>query len=146
GQIARRNESDWRVAEGAPAGQLPREPSISVLPFTNLSGDPSQDYLADGLTEDITTSLSRLRWLVVAARNSSFSYKGRPSDARVVGKELGVQYVLDGSVRREGQHLRIGAGLTEANTGLLLWTDRFEGKIDEFFALQDRIASHVVNA
>jgi TolB-like protein/cytochrome c-type biogenesis protein CcmH/NrfG len=129
-----------------PSGGLPREPSISVLPFSNLSGDPEQDYFADGLAEDITTSLSRLRWLVVAARNSSFSYKALRVDARLVGKELGVRYVLTGSVRREGERLRIGAQLTDAASGLELWADRFEAGIGDFFSLQDRIAEHVVNA
>jgi TolB-like protein len=128
------------------AGALPREPSISVLPFANLSGDPEQDYFADGLAEDITTSLSRLRWLVVAARNSSFSYKARSVDARLVGRELGVRYVLNGNVRREGRRLRIGTQLTDAASGLELWADRFESGIDDFFALQDRIADHVVTA
>jgi TolB-like protein/cytochrome c-type biogenesis protein CcmH/NrfG len=128
------------------AGGLPREPSISVLPFANLSGDPEQDYFADGLAEDITTSLSRLRWLVVAARNSSFSYKARSVDARLVGRELGVRYVLNGNVRREGRRLRIGTQLTDAASGLELWADRFESGIDDFFALQDRIADHVVTA
>ena len=128
------------------AGALPREPSISVLPFANLSGDPEQDYFADGLAEDITTSLSRLRWLVVAARNSSFSYKVRSVDARLVGKELGVRYVLGGNVRREGRRLRIGTQLTDAASGLELWADRFESGMDDFFALQDRIADHVVTA
>jgi TolB-like protein/Tfp pilus assembly protein PilF len=126
--------------------ELPREPSISVLPFANLSEDAEQSYFADGLAEDITTSLSRLRWLVVAARNSSFSYKSRSVDARLVGKELGVRYVLSGNVRREGQCVRIGSQLTDATSGLELWADRFEGQIGDFFALQDRVADRVVNA
>ena len=117
-----------------------------MLPFVNLSGDPAQDYFADGLAEDITTSLSRLRWLAVAARNSSFSYKARSVDARIVGQELGVRYVLSGNVRREGRRLRIGAQLTDAAFGLELWADRFESEMDDFFALQDRIADHVVTA
>jgi TolB-like protein/cytochrome c-type biogenesis protein CcmH/NrfG len=135
------------LGEGArPSGGLPREPSISVLPFANLSGDPEEDYFADGLAEDITTNLSRLRWLVVAARNSSFSYKAKGTDARLVGKELSVRYVLTGSVRREGERLRVGAQLTDATSGLELWADRFESGIGDFFGLQDRIAENVVTA
>ena len=139
---AQSNECHQRSTDIGPqfAG-LPREPSISVLPFTNLSGNAEQNYFADGLAEDITTSLSRLRWLVVAARNSSFSYKSRSVDARLVGKELGVRYVLNGNVRCEGQRLRIGTQLTDATSGLELWADRFEGEIGDFFAL--RIASPI---
>ena len=140
-----RVQGDASAESGLSRG-LPREPSIAVLPFANPSGDPEQDYFADGLAEDITTSLSRLRWLVVAARNSSFAYRAKSVDARLVGKELGVRYVLNGSVRRDGRRLRIGAQLTDAASGLEVWADRFEGGMDDFFALQDRIADHVVTA
>jgi len=145
-RVAERMQRKESTDIGPQFAGLPREPSISVLPFANLSGNAEQNYFADGLAEDITTSLSRLRWLVVAARNSSFSYKSRSVDARLVGKELGVRYVLSGNVRCERQHLRIGTQLTDATSGFELWADRFEGEIGDLFALQDRIADRVVNA
>src|SRR5207245_6419098 len=106
---------------------LPDRPSIAVLPFTNMSGDPEQDYFADGMVEEIITALSRLRWLFVIARNSSFTYKGRSVDVRQVGRELGVRYVLEGSVRKAANRVRIIAQLIDALTGLHIWADRFDG-------------------
>ena len=125
---------------------LPDKPSIAVLPFQNMSGDPEQEYFADGIVEEIITGLSRLRWLFVIARNSSFTYKGRAVDVRQVGRELGVRYVLEGSVRKGGQRLRITAQLVEAATGNHLWADRYDGALDDVFDLQDRITLDVVRA
>src|SRR5215831_12443024 len=125
------------------AAQTSDKPSIAVLPFANLSGDPEQDYFVDGMVEDIITALSRIRWLVVLARNSSFSYKGQSPDVRKVGRELGVRYVLEGSVRKSGNRLRISGKLIDAATGAHLWADRFNGSLEDVFELQDRIASNV---
>ena len=125
---------------------LPDKPSITVLPFQNLSGDPEQDYFADGMAEDIITALSRLRWLFVIARNSSFTYKGRTVDARGVGQELGVRYVLEGSVRKCGNKVRITGQLLDASTGTHLWAERFEGLLDDIFELQDQVTESVVGA
>jgi adenylate cyclase len=129
-----------------PALVLPDKPSIAVLPFQNISGDPEQEYFADGVVEEIITALSRMRWLFVIARNSSFTYKGRAVDVRQVGRELGVRYVLEGSVRREGVQLRITAQLVDAATGNHIWADKYDGALDDVFGLQDRIASDVVGA
>jgi TolB-like protein/class 3 adenylate cyclase/Tfp pilus assembly protein PilF len=123
---------------------LPDRPSIAVLPFQNMSGDPEQDYFADGMVEDITTALSRLRWLFVIARNSSFAYKGRAVDVKQVGRELGVRYVLEGSVRKAGNRVRITGQLINASTGAHLWADRFDGELANIFDLQDRVAASVV--
>lgn len=120
--------------------------SIAVLPFANLSSDPDQEYFADGMVEDITTALSRFRQLFVIARNSTFAYKGRPVDVRQVGRELGVRYVLEGSVRRAGGTLRLTAQLIDASTGGHLWAERFDGEISDIFDLQDRITEKVVGA
>jgi len=125
------------VSSGPP---LPDKPSIAVLPFANLSGDPEQEYFADGMVEEIITALSRIRWLFVIARNSSFTYKGRAIDVKQVGRELGVRYVLEGSVRKAGGRVRITAQLLEAESGAHLWADRFEGSLEDVFDLQDRIA------
>jgi adenylate cyclase len=125
---------------------LPDKPSIAVLPFQNMSGDPEQEYFADGMVEDITTALSRTGWLFVIARNSSFSYKGRAVDIRQIGRELGVRYLLEGSIRRAGGRVRITAQLIEAETGGHVWADRFEGAFDDIFELQDRITDSVVGA
>src|SRR3954454_15153606 len=122
---------------------LPDKPSIAVLPFQNISGDPEQEYFADGMVEDIITALSRIRWLFVIARNSSFTYKGQAVDVKRVGRELGVRYVLEGSVRKGGNRVRITAQLIEAETGTHLWADRFDGALDEVFDLQDKVASSV---
>jgi len=122
---------------------LPDKPSIAVLPFQNISGDPEQEYFADGMVEEIITALSRIRWLFVIARNSSFTYKGRAIDVKQVGGELGVRYVLEGSVRRAGGRVRITAQLIDAASGAHLWADRFDGSLEDVFELQDRVAVNV---
>jgi TolB-like protein len=129
-----------------PALALPDKPSIAVLPFTNMSGDPEQDYFADGMAEEVITALSRCSWLFVIARNSSFTYKGRAVDVRQVGRELGVRYVLEGSVRRSGSRLRITGQLADATSGSQIWADRFDGDSCDVFGLQDRITETVVGA
>jgi TolB-like protein/Tfp pilus assembly protein PilF len=123
---------------------LPDKPSIAVLPFQNMSDDPSQDYFVDGMVEDIITGLSRIRWLFVIARNSTFTYKGRAVDVRQVGRELGVRYVVEGGVRKAGARLRITAQLIEAETGAHIWADRFDGALEDVFDLQDRITAAIV--
>jgi TolB-like protein/class 3 adenylate cyclase len=122
---------------------LPDKPSIAVLPFENMSGDPEQEYFADGMVEEIITALSRIRWLFVIARNSSFSYKGPSPDVRQVGRELGVRYVLEGSVRKAGNRVRIAGLLIDTATGTHLWADRFDGSLEDVFELQDKVASSV---
>jgi TolB-like protein len=131
------------------AGQGPPfadKPSIAVLPFQNMSGDPEQDYFADGMVEEITAALSRFRHLFVIARNSSFSYKGRSVDVKQIGRELGVRYLLEGSVRRAENRVRITGKLIDAASGAHLWGDRFEADLDDVFALQDRVTASVVGA
>jgi TolB-like protein len=123
---------------------LPDKPSIAVLPFKNLSGDPEQDYFADGVVEEIIIALSRLHWLFVIARNSSFAYKGRAVDVKQVGRELGVRYVLEGSVRRAADRVRISGQLIDAASGTCLWADRFEGSTGDIFDLQDQVTASVV--
>jgi adenylate cyclase len=125
---------------------LPDKPSIAVLPFANLSGDPEQEYFADGMVEEIITALSQIRWLFVIARNSSFTYKRRAVDVKQVGRELGVRYVLEGSVRKAGNRVRITGQLIDTVTGAHIWADRFDGTLDDIFELQDRVASSVVGA
>jgi TolB-like protein/Flp pilus assembly protein TadD len=125
---------------------LPDGPSIAVLPFSNMSGDPEQDYFADGICEDIITGLSKLRWFFVIARNSSFIYKGKAVDIRQVGHELGVRYVLEGSVRKGGSRVRITTQLIDAATGKHLWADRYDRDLTDIFALQDEITRKVVAA
>jgi TolB-like protein/class 3 adenylate cyclase len=125
---------------------LPDKPSIAVLPFTNMSGDPEQEYFADGMVEEVITALSRLRWLFVIARNSSFTYKGRAVDVKQVGRELGVRYVLEGSVRRAGNKVRITGQLIDTATGAHLWADRFDGTLEDVFDLQDQVTASVVGA
>jgi TolB-like protein len=122
---------------------LPDKPSIAVLPFANIGGDPEQEYFADGMVEEIITALSRIRWLFVIARNSSFTYKGRAVDVKQVGRELGVRYVLEGSARKAGQRIRISAQLIEAASGAHLWADRFDGSLGDVFELQDKVAINV---
>ncbi|HEY2539502.1 MAG TPA: BTAD domain-containing putative transcriptional regulator, partial [Stellaceae bacterium] len=122
---------------------MPDKPSIAVLPFQNMSGDPEQEYFVDGMVEEIITALSRIRWLLVIARNSSFTYKGQAVDVRQVGRELGVRYVLEGSVRNAGNRVRISAQLIDAGGGAHLWADRFDGSLEEIFEIQDRVASSV---
>jgi adenylate cyclase len=126
-----------------PVLPLPAKPSIAVLPFQNMSGDPEQEYFADGMVEEITTALSRIRWLFVIARNSSFTYKGQAVDVKQVGRELGVRYVLEGSVRKASGRVRITAQLIEAETDAHLWADRFDGSLEDIFELQDRVAVSV---
>jgi TolB-like protein/tetratricopeptide (TPR) repeat protein len=123
---------------------LPDKPSIAVLPFANMDRDPEQEYFADGVAEEIVTALSRCNWLFVIARNSSFTYKGKAVDVRRVGRELGVRYVLEGSVRRSGNRLRFISQLIDATTGAHIWADRFEGEMSDVFDLQDRITESVV--
>jgi TolB-like protein len=129
-----------------PALALPNKPSIAVLPFQNLSGDPEQAYFADGVVEEIITALSRVRWLFVIARNSSFTYQGRAVDVKQVGRELGVGYVLEGSVRKASDRVRITGQLIDTTTGAHLWAERFEGSYDDIFELQDQIAANVAGA
>jgi TolB-like protein/Tfp pilus assembly protein PilF len=129
-----------------PALALPDKPSIAVLPFQNMSGHPEQEYFADGMVEEITTALSRSRWLFVIARNSAFTYKGKAIDISRVGRELGVRYVLEGSVRRSGSRVRITGQLIEVATQAHIWADRFDGNLDDIFDLQDRVAESVIGA
>src|SRR6266853_3165982 len=130
----------------SPALALPDKPSVAVLPFSNLSGDAEQEYFADGMVDDIITGLSRIKWLFVIARNSTFTYKGRAVDVKQVGRDLGVRYVLEGSVRKAGNRIRVTAQLIEAATGAHIWADRFDGSLDDIFALQDQVAERVVGA
>src|SRR6201993_214013 len=125
---------------------LPDKPSIAVLPFANMSGDPEQEYFADGMVEEIITALSRIRWLFVIARNSSFFYKGQSVDVKQVGRELGVRYVLEGSVRKAGGRVRITAQLIDAISRTHIWADRFDGSLEDVFELQDKVASSVAAA
>lgn len=125
---------------------LPARPSIAVLPFTNMSGDPEQEYFGDGVSEEILTALSRCTWLFVVARNSSFIYKGKSVDVRQVSHELGVRYVLEGSVRRVGNKIRFTAQLIDATAGAHIWADKFDGEYNDIFELQDRVAECVVAA
>jgi adenylate cyclase len=140
----------YRIRGRSPPAQsnlaLPDRPSIAVLPFQNMSGDIEQDYFADGIVEEIITALSRMRWLFVIARNSSFAYKGRAVDIKQVGRELGVRYVLEGSVRKSGNRLRITGQLIDTTTAAHLWADRFDGQLEDVFNLQDRITGSVVGA
>lgn len=139
-----------RSGDSAPSVQAPTpsddRPSIAVLPFQNMSGDPEQDYFIDGIAEDIITALSRFNSLLVMARNTSFAYKGRAFDIKRIGKELGVRYVLEGSVRRSGNRLRITGQLIESATGSHLWADKFDGLVDDVFHLQDQVTASVVGA
>ena len=125
---------------------LPSKPSIAVLALPEMSGDPEQEYFADGMVDDIITELSRMRWLFVIARNSSFTYKGRAVDVKQVGRELGVRYVLEGSVRKAGDRVRITGQLIDASTGAHLWADRFDGGLEDIFDLQDQVTASVVGA
>jgi len=149
----RRDAASPTLVEAGQAGRpipellpLPDKPSIAVLAFQNLSGDPEQEYFADGIVEEIITALSRMRWLFVIARNSSFTYKGRAVDVKQIGRELGVRYVLEGSVRKAGNRVRISGQLIDASTGAHLWADRFDGALDDVFDLQDQVTENVVGA
>ena len=148
-EIRRRRDAapapEAAIAEPA-ALPVPDRPSIAVLAFENLSGDPEQEYFADGVVEEIITALSRMRWLFVIARNSSFAYRGRAVDVKQVGRELGVRYVLEGSVRRAGSRVRIVGHLIDVGTGVHLWADRVEGEAEDIFALQDQVTASVVGA
>ena len=134
------------VETPAPGLALPEKPSIATLPFLNLSGDAGQEYFVDGVVEDIVTALSRIGWLFVVARNSSFTYKGRAVDVKQVGRELGVRYVLEGSVRKSANRVRLTGQLIDATTGVHLWAERFESTLDDIFELQDQITASVVGA
>jgi len=151
--------TDWKVSTSAIAAPpvattptadapltLPDKPSIAVLPFQNMSGDPEQEYFVDGLVEDIITALSRTKSLFVIARNSSFSYKGKSPDIRLVGRELGVRYVLEGSVRKAGDRIRITGQLIDATNGTHIWADRFDGALKDIFELQDQVTLSIVAA
>jgi TolB-like protein len=125
---------------------LPDKPSIAVLPFINMSGDPEQEYFSDGITEDIITALSRLRWFLVIARNSTFIYKGKAVDVKQIGRELGVRYILEGSIRKIGNRVRITAQLINVTTGAHLWAERYDRELIDIFALQDEITQSVTAA
>jgi TolB-like protein/class 3 adenylate cyclase len=134
------------MAAAKPSLALPDKPSLAVLPFQNLSGDPEQEYFVDGVVEEIITAISRLPWLFVIARNSSFAYKGKSPDLRQVGRELGVRFVLEGSLRKAGNRVRITGQLIDTTTGAHIWAERFDGALDDIFELQDQVASSVVGA
>ena len=143
----------WRFRPGAKSAALPTNapalpdtPSIAVLPFENMTGDPDQEYFAEGMVEEIITALSRVRWLFVIARNSSFTYQGRGVDVKRVGRELGVRYVLEGSVRKAGGRVRVTVQLIEAETGVHIWAERYDRSLDDIFALQDEITLSTVGA
>jgi adenylate cyclase len=138
-----RVQAETLAAKPIAALSLPDKPTIAVLPFQNLSGDPEQEYFVDGMVEEIITALSRIRWLFVIARNSSFTYKGQVVDIKQVGRELGVRYVLEGSVRKAGGRVRITGQLIDALTGTHLWADRFDGSLEDIFELQDNVAISV---
>jgi TolB-like protein/class 3 adenylate cyclase len=147
--------SDWKLPSEDPVAPataptaplpLPDKPSIAVLPFQNMSADPEQEYFIDGLVEDIVTALSRVKWLFVIARNSSFIYKGRSVDVRQVGRDLGVRYVLEGSIRKAAARIRLTAQLIDASSGDHLWADRYEGGLDEIFELQDQVVGKLIGA
>ena len=125
---------------------LPDKPSLAVLPFQNMTGDAEQDYFVDGIVEEITTAISRLAWLFVIARNSSFTYKDRAVDLKQVARELRVRYVPEGSVRKAGNRVRITGQLIDTASGARIWVDRFDGTLDDIFELQDRVASSVVGS
>src|SRR6516164_7780148 len=125
---------------------LPDKPSLAVLPFQNMTGDAEQEYFVDGMVEEITTAIARLSWLFVIARNSAFTYKGKPVDVKQVARELGVRYVLEGSVRKASNRVRITGQLIDTMTGAHIWADRFDGALDDIFELQDRFAGNVVAA
>jgi TolB-like protein/class 3 adenylate cyclase len=145
GQIGSKVQSG-SLAGQAPALALPDKPSIAVLPFQNMSGDPEQDYFADGMVEDIITGLSRSKSLFVIARNSSFTYKGKAVDIKQVGRELGVRYVLEGSVRKAGNRVRITGQLVNAETANHIWADRYDSTLEDIFDLQDRVTTSVIGA
>jgi TolB-like protein len=134
------------AVRAASAPTLPEKPSVAVLPFSNLSGDPLQEYFADGMVDDIITGLARINWLFVIARNSTFTYKGRAVDVKQVGRELGVRYVLEGSVRKAGGSVRVTGQMIDASTGAHVWAERYDRSSEDIFALQDEIALSAVGA
>jgi TolB-like protein len=134
------------TTQAQPAPTLPGKPSIAILPFQNMSGDPEQEYFADGMVDDITTAVSRMRWLFVIARSSSFTYKGKAIEVKQVGRELGVRYLLEGAVRKSGNRVRVTAQLIDVTLGVHLWADRFDSALEDIFELQDRVAASVVTA
>jgi TolB-like protein len=145
--VVRRHGQRWRGRSRLRSpSRSPDKPSIAVLPFQNMSGDPEQDYFADGMVDDITTALSHFKALFVIARNSSFTYKGRAVDVKVVGRELGVRYVLEGSVRKAANRVRITGQLVDTATGAHLWANRFDGGLSDIFDLQDQVTESVVGA
>jgi adenylate cyclase len=148
GQLRKETESadDGAESSSQQTLALPDKPSIAILPFANLSSDPEQDYFADGIVDDIITALSRFKSIFVIARNSSFTYKGKAVDLKRVGRELGVRYVLEGSVRKATDKVRITCQLIDATTGMHLWADRYEGDLGDVFALQDEITVNVIAA
>ena len=135
-----------RVISNSAPGASASKPSIAVLPFTNVSGDPEQEYFADGMTDDLITDLSKISGLLVIARNSTFKYKGKSIDLSQISRELGVQYVLEGSVRRAGDQVRINAQLIDATTERHLWAERYDGTLANIFALQDKVTEKIVAA
>lgn len=139
-------QSETRASSTASRLAMPTGPSVAVLPFTNMGGDPKEDYFSDGLTEDIITALSRFKQLFVIARNSTFKYKGRAVDVREISKDLGVQYALEGSVRRSGERIRVTAQLIDAGSGIHIWADTFDRKLEDVFAVQDEITHHIAGA
>jgi len=144
--VASRDRDRQPSLETPTALALPRKPSLAVLPFANLSGDPEQEYFADGIVDDIVTGLSRIKWLFVIARNSTFTYRGRTVDLKQVGREMGVRYVLQGSVRRDADRVRVTGQLIDVTTGAHVCAERYDRKYADIFALQDEIALSVVGA
>jgi adenylate cyclase len=134
------------AATAGPVLAIPDKPSIAVLPFQNMSGDPEQEYFADGMVEDIVTGLSRIKWLFVIARNSTFAYKGRAIDVKTVGRELGVRYVLEGSVRKAGNRVRVTAQLIDSTNAAHVWAQRYDRALDDIFAVQDELTMSVIGA
>jgi TolB-like protein len=139
-------ENQGATGNERPTLAPPDKPSLAVMPFTNMSGDPEQEYFANGIVEDIITGLSRIKWLFVIARNSSFTYKGQAVNVGRVGRELGVRYVLEGSVRKAGERVRVSGQLIETETSVHLWAERYDRRLDDVFALQDEITLNVVGA
>src|SRR3984957_9089199 len=139
-------ENQGAAGNEHPALAPPDKPSLAVMPFTNMSGDPEQEYFADGMVEDIITGLSRIRWLFVIARNSSFTYKGRAVDVRQVGRELGVRYVLEGGVRKAGNRIRVTAQLVEAGTSNHVWAERYDRDLADIFSVQDELTEALTTA
>ncbi len=146
GRVATQTTANITAASAERTLAMSDLPSIAVLPFQNMSGDSEQEYFADGMVEEIITALSRMRSLTVIARNSSFIYKGRAVDVKQIGRELGVRYVLEGSVRKAANQVRITGQLIDASNGGHLWADRFDGSLEDVFDLQDQVTSHVVGA